>query len=100
MANARPAVREFRVLRRACLAPSTRPVPRPRARAADDPSVRLAVVAAVVMVVLAGGLLAAVSAGAPAAVVLGLCVLALLVRPLAVLRHRRVARRPGAGTVR
>ncbi|MCE3551733.1 hypothetical protein LWC33_09730 [Pseudonocardia sp. RS11V-5] len=93
MANARPAVREFRVLRRACLAPSTRPVRRLGARAADDRSVRLAVVAAVVMVVLAGGVLAAVSAGAPVALVLGLCVAALLVRPLAVLRHRRAGRR-------
>ncbi|MFR9802302.1 hypothetical protein ACL02T_08350 [Pseudonocardia sp. RS010] len=93
MANARPAVREFRVLRRACLAPPTRPVRRLRARAADEPSVRLAVVAAVVMVVLAGGILAAVPAGAPTTLVLGLCVAALLVRPLAVLRHRRTAGR-------
>ncbi|GAA4677300.1 hypothetical protein GCM10023215_07380 [Pseudonocardia yuanmonensis] len=92
MANARPAVREFRALRRACLAPSAPPVQRLRRRVAE-PSVRLAVVAAVVMVVLAGGLLAAVSAGAPAALVLGLCVAALLVRPLAVLRHRRAAGR-------
>ncbi|MFC5947385.1 hypothetical protein ACFQH9_03715 [Pseudonocardia lutea] len=93
MANARPVVREFRVLRRACLAPSARPARRVGLGGATEPSVRLAVVAAVVMVVLAGGLLAAVAAGAPAAVVLGLCVAALLVRPLAVLRHRRAARR-------
>jgi hypothetical protein len=93
MANARPAVREFRVLGRACLAPPARPVRRLRAAAADRPSVRLAVVAAVLMVVLAAGLLAAVSAGAPTALVLGLCAAALLVRPLAVLRHRRTAGR-------
>jgi hypothetical protein len=93
MANARPAIREVRVLGRACLAPSTRPVRRPGAGGAAEPSVRLAGVAAVVMVVLAGGVFAAVSAGAPAALVLGLCAAALLVRPLAVLIHRRAARR-------
>jgi hypothetical protein len=83
MANAGPVTREFRTQTLACLvAPKrTRVAPRPA-------PVRLVAVAAALMVLLAVGTIVAVSLGAPPAVFLPLALLALLVRPVVVLRHR------------
>ena len=93
MANARPAraVREFRTWERSCLTPGRNRVARDGGPAASVP---LVVGAAALMVLLAGAAIAAVAFGAPAGAYLALAGVAVLVRPAAVLVHRRRAARP------
>jgi hypothetical protein len=83
MANAGPVTRQFRTRSLACLVEPrrTRVSPRPA-------PVRLVAAAAALMVLLAVGTIVAVSLGAPPAVFLPIAALALLVRPVVVLRQR------------
>jgi hypothetical protein len=87
MANARPVVRQVRVLDRSCLVPPGRDRG-PRVAAPPLP-IALVAVSAALMVVLAAGVLVGVTLGAPPVVTLVLAAAALAVRPVAVLVHRR-----------